>query len=248
MQKITIGNAHIHNYTFEEAIEWCIDQAKAKIPSYVVTANADHIVKLETDSSFQAAYNDDGLVTCDGVPLIWASKILRTPIINKITGSDLMPRLCEAGAKENLKFAIIGGPPGTADLAAEKLSQKHPGINFVYSYCPPLGFEHSNNETEKMIEALKKSEADIIFVGVGAPKQELWIHKNYRKANKGVFLGIGASIEFCAGTLNRAPMWMQKVGLEWFYRMLKDPKRLTKRYLKDFYFFVIIARQLFKRG
>lgn len=167
------------------------------------------------------------------MPLVWISKLKNTPIKEKVSGSDLFPRVCELAAKRKYSLFLLGAAEGIADKAAKKLKDKYDELNIVGTYSPSYGFEKNEDEIEKIIEMINKVKPDILAVGVGAPKQEKFIY-NYRdKLNVPISLAIGASLDFEAGNISRAPKWMQNIGLEWFYRLCMEPKRMFKRYIVD---------------
>jgi len=210
----------------------------------VVTPNVDHIVQLQKNADLKKVYKDAALVLADGMPLLWAAKFLGTPLKEKISGSDLFPKLCEVAARKGYKLFFCGGREGAADAAKAVLEQKNLGLNVVGTYCPPFGFENDEEENNKIIAMIKDSKPDILFVGLGAPKQEKWIHKYKEKYQVPVSIGIGVSFEFIAGMVKRAPVWMQKAGLEWFWRLMMEPGRLWKRYLiDDMQFFGLVFKQ-----
>lgn len=233
MKRIKFLNTEIDNITMEEAlkeIEWLILNKK---PSYVVTPNVDHIVKLEKDDEFKEVYKNADLILTDGMPLIWISKMKSTPIKEKISGSDLFPRVCELAAEKSYKVFLLGAAEGVAGKAAENLKKKYKGLNIVGTYSPSYGFEKREDEVQKIIDIINEVKPDILAVGLGAPKQEKFIYRTKHKLNVPISLAIGASIDFEAGTVKRAPKFMQKCGLEWFYRLCKEPKRMFKRYIID---------------
>jgi N-acetylglucosaminyldiphosphoundecaprenol N-acetyl-beta-D-mannosaminyltransferase len=213
----------------------------------VVTPNSDHIVRLERDEEFRAAYAHADVVTADGMPLVWASRLLREPLKERVTGADLMPRLCKEAAEHGLKVFILGGKPGIPEEAARRLQAAFPGLIVAGTCSPSFGFEQDPAENDAIVRLVSSSEADLVFVGLGSPKQEFWMHRNLGRFDSGVFLGIGAAVDFCAGKVRRAPPWMQKAGFEWLYRWTQDPLRLTKRYLADLYFLVVLGRELYRR-
>ncbi|MDB5897353.1 MAG: hypothetical protein JWP22_3679 [Ramlibacter sp.] len=245
--RLTLGHARIHVTDFEQTVERILQLARASAPAMVVTPNADHLVLLETHAGLQAVYADADLVVPDGMPVIWASRLLRHRLKERVTGADLMPRLCAAAAEHQLRVYILGGMPGVADMAARRLIATNPGLQIAGTYSPPFGFEHDPAENDGIVAAIRKSGADLIFVGVGAPKQELWIHRHLGRFDKGVFLAVGAALDFCAGSARRAPRWMRASGLEWFYRWQQDPGRLTSRYVRDLYVLVLIAREVYRQ-
>jgi N-acetylglucosaminyldiphosphoundecaprenol N-acetyl-beta-D-mannosaminyltransferase len=241
------GNARIDRTDFEQTVAHIVQLSLARTPAMVVTPNSDHIVRLERDEAFRAAYERADVVTADGMPLVWASKLLREPLKERVTGADLMPRLCKSAAEYGLKVFILGGRSGVPEEAARRLQEAYPGLIVAGAYSPPFGFERDPAADDAIMEMLRSSDADIVFVGLGSPKQELWMHLNLPRVHKGVFLGIGAAVDFCAGSVKRAPKWMQSAGLEWVYRWMQDPSRLTKRYVNDLYFLVILWREIYRR-
>ena len=178
---------------------------------------------------------------------MWASYLFGKPLPQAITGSDLLPAICKYGASRSLTVALMGGPPGAAHAAGERLAAQYLGIKIVWTYCPPLGFETDAEQSRFIESEIARTDPDVLFVGVGAPKQENWMFTHKSRIRTGVMLGVGAAIEFTAGTLPRAPKWMRRVGLEWAFRLLHDPRRLALRYFRDLRFFVIVFRQLIRK-
>lgn len=233
MSRIKFLNIEVDNLTMDEAIERINDLIVNQKPSYVVTPNVDHIVKLENDTDFQKVYENADLILTDGMPLIWISKIKRNPIKEKISGSDLFPKICGLAAKKGYKVFLLGAAEGVAAKAAENLKEKYSDLNVVGTYSPSYGFENNEKEIEKIISEINNVKPDILAVGLGAPKQEKFIYNFRDKLNVPVSLAIGASIDFEARNIKRAPKWMQRIGFEWFYRLCKEPKRMFKRYIID---------------
>ncbi len=233
MSRIKFLNTEVDNITMNEAVQKIEQLILNKKPSYVVTPNVDHIVKLETDKEFQEVYKEADLILTDGMPLIWISKFKKSPIKEKVSGSDLFPEVCKLAANKGYKVFLLGAAEGVAAQAAENLKEKYNGLNVVGTYSPSYGFEKKEDEIQEIIKMINEVKPDILAVGLGAPKQEKFLY-NYRKQlNVPVALAIGASIDFEAGNIDRAPKWMQYSGLEWFYRLCKEPKRMFKRYLVD---------------
>ncbi|MDM0763066.1 WecB/TagA/CpsF family glycosyltransferase [Clostridium perfringens] len=243
MSRINFLNTKIDNLTMNEAIEKAEELILNKKPSYVVTPNVDHIVKLETDKEFQDVYNNADLILADGMPLIWISKIKGNPIKEKISGSDFFPRLCEMAAKKGYSLFLLGAAEGVAAKAAKNLTRKYKGLNIVGTYSPSYGFEKKDEEINNIIKIINKSKPDILAVGLGAPKQEKFLYNYKDDLNVPVSLAIGASIDFEAGNIKRAPKWMQNSGLEWLYRLCKEPRRMFKRYLIDDLKIIRIAKK-----
>lgn len=247
--RINICGVMIDNYSMKETIE-AIDALILKNePSFFVTPNVDHIIKLQTNSEFRNIYKQAALVLVDSAWVMLAGEFLKTPFKEKLSGSDIMPELCRHSAQKGYKLFLLGGREGAAAKAKEMLEIQHPSINIVGAYCPPFGFEKEEAENKKIVEMIKASKPDILFVGLGAPKQENWIYKYHKEINVPVSCGIGVTIEFMAGRVKRAPVWMQKVGLEWFWRLLMEPGKLWKRYLiEDLPFFWLLLKQKFGKN
>ena len=233
MSRKRLLNISVDDLSMNEAVEAVDKLVKAKENAYVVTPNVDHIIKVEHDLEFRKIYEDADLILTDGMPLIWISKFLKNPIKEKVSGSDLFPKICQLSAEKGYKMFLLGAGEGVAKIAQINLERKFPGLNICGTYSPPMGFENDKKELSKIMGILQHSQADILIVGLGCPKQEKFIYK-YRKEYKiAVSLALGASIDFEAGKVKRAPVWMQKCGLEWFYRLCKEPKRMFKRYIVD---------------
>lgn len=233
MGRIKFLNTEVDNLTMQESIKRIDDMIKEGKPSYVVTPNVDHIVKLEEDFEFKKVYKEADLILTDGMPLIWMSRFQKNKIKEKVSGSDLFPKVCELASEKSYKVFLLGAADGVASKAAKNLTNKYNNLNIVGVYSPSFGFEDKEEEIEKIIDLINDSKPHILAVGLGAPKQEKFIHKYKERLNVPISLAIGASIDFEAGNITRAPKWMQKSGLEWFYRFLNEPKRMFKRYFID---------------
>ncbi|HFT8292670.1 TPA: WecB/TagA/CpsF family glycosyltransferase [Clostridium perfringens] len=243
MGRMNFLNIEVDNLTMNEAIDRAEELIIKKKPSYVVTPNVDHIVKLEDDKEFQDVYKNADLILTDGMPLIWISKIKGKPIKEKISGSDFFPKLCERAAQKGYSIFLLGAAEGVAAKAAKNLNKKYEGLNIVGTYSPSYGFEKKDDEIKEIIEMINEIKPDILAVGLGAPKQEKFLYKYRYELNVPISLAIGASIDFEAGNINRAPKWMQNCGLEWFYRLCKEPKRMFKRYIIDDFKIIKIVRK-----
>lgn len=230
--KVNIGGAQIDSYSFDEVVELVIERAIAKTtPAYVVTPNAQHLNNLQQDDLFRKIYSKALLAIPDGMSIVWAAKFLGTPLKGKVSGSNLFEKLCEIGASKPLKIFLLGGRPQAAERAAEILEHRYPGLNIVGTYCPPYGFERDRREVDFINHQILDAAPDLLFVGLGSPKQEKWIYAHYQQLKVPVAIGVGVSFEFVAGMVKRAPRWMQNCGLEWLFRLLVEPKRLWRRYV-----------------
>lgn len=234
-------NTYVDNVTLNETIDYIENCIAERSINQIIALNVDIIVHLEWDNYFREICNKSDLLLVDGHPLLWAAKFYRQPIKEKICGSDLMPLLCSIAAQKGYSIFILGAAPGVAQTAKEKLSLQYPGLKIAGTYSPPLGFENDPDEIAHINNILSESKADILFVGFGAPKQEIFIYENKEKYNIPVSMSVGGTIDFIAGVQKRAPKWMSNIGLEWFYRLLCDPKRMFKRYIiNDRKFFKLV--------
>jgi N-acetylglucosaminyldiphosphoundecaprenol N-acetyl-beta-D-mannosaminyltransferase len=201
---------------------------------YVVTPNVDHTVLLQQRQDLRDAYEDAALVLADGWPVVAASRLVGKPLPERVPGSDLVPLLMQAALpKRPLRVFLLGAAPGVGERAARNIRSQWPGVDIVGVHSPPLGFEKDQDENGKILYLVEQTEPDILVVGLGAPKQELWVHANRDRLKAKVALCVGATIDFLAGEKARAPRWLQRLGLEWLHRMLSDPRRLVKRYARD---------------
>ena len=243
--RVDIAGVQIDNYTMDEALAWIEAMiARRTPPTYAVTPNVDHIVKVRYDETFGRAYAEAPLVLADGMPIMWAAKFLKTPLKEKVSGSDLFPLFCEVAARRGYKLFFLGGRSGAIEEAARVLRVRYQGLKVVGLHCPPMGFEKDPVENQKAIDLVRASGADLLFVGLGTPKQENWIYRHHRDCGVPVSIGIGASFDFVAGQQKRAPVVMQKLGLEWLWRLVLEPKRMYRRYLvEDPEFFALVWRQ-----
>lgn len=233
MEKQTFLNTYVNNITMTEALVNIENLILQKKKSYIVAVNVDVIMKIEDDKYLKKISDEADMTLVDGKPLIWISKLKKKPIKEKISGSDLVPKLCELAAKKDYTIFIIGGKDGIAEKAKEELEKKYPNIKIVGTYSPPFGFEKNDEELEKINKMISKNKPDLLFACLGCPKQEKWIYENIDKYDAIVSVCAGATVDFLAGNVKRAPKWMSDNGLEWFYRFLQEPKRLFKRYFID---------------
>ena len=233
MEKQPLLNTYVNNVNMNEALHEICRLVENKQKSYVVAVNTDVIVKAEKDEKLRKIINNANFTLVDGKPLVWISKLHGHPVKAKVSGSDLVPRICKVAAKRGYSIFIIGGKEGVAEKAKDNLLKKFPDIKIVGTYAPPQGFENNNKELEKINNIITAIRPDIVIACFGCPKQEKWVYDNYLKYQAYVSICAGATVDFLAGNVKRAPRWMQHCGLEWFYRLLKEPKRLAKRYLVD---------------
>lgn len=223
----------INNMTALEILDHVDECIKRRMPCQIVGVNVDQALRVIEDAYSHRIFDDAEIVFTDGKPIIWMAKWLKRPIVEKVSGPDLMLLLCERAAQNGYKVFLLGCADGVAANAAKKLEKMYPGLQCVGTYSPPFGFEKDPVEMEKIISMLKESKADQLFVGMGSPKQDIFIYENMNKYQIPVSYSMGAAIDFIGGSVKRAPKWMSDIGLEWLHRMMQNPKRLAKRYLVD---------------
>ena len=233
LNRLRFMNSYIDNVTKEEAIahiEECINTRKI---GHIITPNVDQVIRIESDKYFKEIYENAELLLADGTPLVWISRWYKKPIKEKICGSDLVPDLCKLAAQKGYLIFLLGSAEGVAAKAAENLKKNNPGLRVAGVYSPPYGFEKDKNEIDKINKMLFNSKADMLFVGMGVPKQDIFIYENMNKYQIPMSFSIGATIDFEAGIQKRAPKWVNHIGMEWLYRLAHDPKRMFKRYIID---------------
>lgn len=230
METVNLLNISIDNISRVEFLE-----KLTQFGGFVVTPNVDYLVKLRRDSDFWKVYKISNYRLCDSKILQYAFKFLGTPVKEKISGSDLFPAFYTYNKNnEDIKIYLLGAQEGVAQKAKEIINQKVGRDIVVEAYSPSFGFENNQDECQEIIKSINNSEATVLAIGVGAPKQEKWLLKYFDQLPKvKIFLAIGATIDFEASVKPRAPKWISNIGLEWLYRLLSEPKRLWKRYLVD---------------
>lgn len=240
-RSIQLLNIHIQSIKQIELLQ----QLKKGV---LITPNVDHLVKLQKDEEFYNVYQQAEWIICDSKILFLLSKLLKNSLPEAIPGSSFFTAFYEYHKNNpNCKIFLLGAAEGVAVKAMERINKKVGRNIIVGAHSPSYGFEKKQEECEKLIQIVNESKANVLLVGVGAPKQEKWIMK-YRNSMPGIdiFMALGATIDFEAGTLKRAPIFWQKIGMEWLYRCLKEPKRLFKRYfIDDMQFFYYFGKQLF---
>lgn len=233
MDKQPLLNTYVNNLDMKEAIKGIEQMINDGGKHYVVAINVDVIMKIEQDEYLKSVTDSADMVLVDGKPLVWISKLYKRPVKAKISGSDLVPRLIKRASQKGYSVFIIGGAEGIAEKAKKRLEKRFSEVNIVGNYAPPLGFEKDDDELDKINSMISAAKPDLLIACFGCPKQEKWIYENYQKYGAKVSICAGATVDFLAGNVKRAPKWMSEHGLEWFYRFLQEPKRMFKRYFVD---------------
>jgi exopolysaccharide biosynthesis WecB/TagA/CpsF family protein/anti-anti-sigma factor len=252
-ETIVILGIPVDNLDMDQTIEGIFDLIKAcrrdGRARQVATVNVDFVVNTLTWRLSRPRHPElidilrrADLVTPDGMPIIWTSRLLGTPLKERVTGADLVPRLAEAAAHNGKSIYFLGGRGDVGSRAAQLLQKRFPGLKIAGADSPFVHIEGQalsaeTDRDQEVVERINRSGADILLIGFGNPKQEVWFDRNRHRLHVPVSIGIGGTYEFIVGSVARAPDWMQKTGLEWIFRITQDPKRLWKRYFVGFFKF-----------
>ena len=246
VRRVAVGDVLLDDLTLHEAVAG-FDRAIARGArgwGYVVPVNVDVVVRYRQDAAFRVACERAALRVADGMPVVWATRLLGRPLRARVTGADLLPALCRSAAARGHTVFLLGGRPGVAHMAAGRLADRFPGLQVAGAYSPPDSFEPEGEAAEAAVLAVNAVKPSLLFVALGSPKQELWVHRHWDRLDTIVAVCVGAAIDFAAGTRARAPDWMQQAGLEWLWRLAREPGRLWRRYLvQDAAFLGIILKE-----
>lgn len=207
--------------------------------NYVCVTGVHGVIESQSDQDLGRILNQAGLVTPDGMPLVWVSRLRNNRSVSRVYGPDLMAEVCAKSVAKGHRHFLYGGAPGVAERLADQLRQRYPGIEIAGLYAPPFR-PLTPAEDEAVIEQINASKADIVWVGLSTPKQEYWMAAHLGRLDASVMVGVGAAFDFLAGVKTQAPRWMQRSGLEWLYRLVTEPRRLWRRYLTIVPLFLIL--------
>ena len=244
-RRVRIGPVLVDRVTFAGALDAVAELVERRRGGTVFTPNVDHVVMASEDESLRRAYAGVDLSLADGMPVVWAARALGAPLPERVAGSDLCAPLMQRAAEEGWRVYLLGGGRGSARRAASHLRMAYPDLRIVGTASPRIDMTEPPARRRAVVDTIRAVAPDIVLVGLGAPKQEKWIHESAAALAPAVLLGVGASIDFLAGNARRAPGWMSAAGLEWLYRLAKEPRRLWRRYLvRDPRFLGILLVQL----
>lgn len=232
---VVILGVPVDNLDFKETLER-IDhfvQAGRRTRRFhqVATVNTDFLVKAAEDPKLRRLLQSVHLATPDGMPLLWASRLLGSPLKERVTGADLVPAIAELAAQKGYSIYLFGAGPGIAQKAAQVLQERYPALTIAGVASPP--YTPIQQMDRSVLDDIRAANPDILLVALGNPKQEKWIEMYGRQVNAPVIMGVGGSLDFIAGNIKRAPLWMQKSGFEWLFRIMQEPRRLWRRYVVD---------------
>lgn len=230
---LPLADVEVDVITEEAAVAHIVAASLEGEGGLVVTPNVDHLLKITAGSWLGAVYAEADLVVADGMPLVWASRLLGDPLPERVTGADMLISLTEAAAENGLSIFLLGGTPGAAEEAAERLVNRWPSLKVAGVSCPARGFERKRGGVEKICAEVASAAPDIVFTAMGAPRQEYLNVALRHRYPSAWYLGVGGALDMAAGNVRRAPEWARQLGIEWLYRLLQEPGRMARRYLVD---------------
>lgn len=233
--------------TMEMAVDTIEEWIVRREPNYVCVTGVHGIMECQRDEALRGIHNAAGLVTPDGMPLVWLSRRMGFRHVERVYGPDLMLAVCKRSAKQGYRQFFYGGGPGVVEKLKDRLNLRFPGLQIADSYSPPFR-ELTPEEDKLLVERINAAKADIVWVGISTPKQERWMAGHLGQLTAPVLIGVGAAFDFHAGLKRQAPRWMQKNGLEWLFRLATEPRRLWRRYLiNNPWFMWLVLLQVLKQ-
>jgi N-acetylglucosaminyldiphosphoundecaprenol N-acetyl-beta-D-mannosaminyltransferase len=228
-----------------EATDLVVGAATERRRGLVITPNVDHIVLIDDDPEVGTIFRSAMFLFADGMPIVWFSRLLRgRRLPERVTGADLFLSVCRRAAEHDVSVYFLGGRAGASERVARRFAAELPTLRIAGSACPARGFDDDPDETRRIVDACNAARPDILFLCFGTPKQERWIARHLERFDVGPVLCVGASLDFAAGLIRRAPTLLQRLGLEWAWRLALEPRRLWRRYLvRDLRFFALALRE-----
>jgi len=239
------SGVRIDKVSLEDTLEHCDQFIRTRVPHQIVVVNVAKLVKAKADRKLRRIINEADLVGADGMPLVWLSKLLRDPIPSRVNGTDLMDELVERAAEKGYSIYFLGARPEVVRRVVAIYKEQYPSLK-IAGYRD--GYFNPEEEAA-VVDEIRESRADIIFLAFGSPKKEKFVRHWLYRMNVPVVHGVGGSFDVVAGVTRRAPYWMQNAGLEWFYRFLQEPGRMWKRYLiTNVTFLAVVVAELFRHN
>jgi N-acetylglucosaminyldiphosphoundecaprenol N-acetyl-beta-D-mannosaminyltransferase len=233
LRTVTLLGVPLHDITSAEVLEEMARALASGRGGWILTPNLAILQRLVRDEGYREVCEGATIRVADGMPLVWASKLQRTPLRERVAGSDMIWRVSERAAREGWRVFFLGGNPGAAEAAAARLAEIYPGLKIAGTQCPRMGFERDAASMEGLRAQIRAGAPDVCFVALSGEKQDRLIRELMKESPRTWFLGIGISFSFVSGEVRRAPQWLQRCGLEWAHRLSQEPRRLAKRYLVD---------------
>lgn len=221
--------------TYEQSIDLIDQQVQSDLPGYFITANMQYVMLTDQYPSLQQVNEDASFIIADGMPIVWRSRSMDTPIPERVAGSDQIYSIAELAARRGYRVFFLGGAEGVAQEAADVLKERFPGLQVVGVESPPFRTQTDAEEAE-LADRIRIARPDILLVALGQPKGELWIHRWYQRLGVPLSVQLGGSFNFVTGRVTRAPRWIARIGMEWLYRFYREPRRLGPRYAANWMF------------
>lgn len=245
MNKVKLFELQFDAVNLEQMIETIVNDIKLNNKVFIQTVNVDHLILMKKDVLFKRIVHSASYVTCDGMPILWTSKLRGSGLPQRVTGADLTIELFKHSREKELKIFIFGAAPGVAETAKKQAETIYSGVNIVGTYSPHPNELVDRDRNKDICLKINQSGANILLMALGTPKQEKWYWDNKEMLNINVVIGVGAAIDFIAGIQKRAPVWVREFGFEWLYRLINEPRRLWKRYLyQDMKFIPLFIKEL----
>ncbi len=251
VKRVKVGDISLDRLTMNQAVDLAFQNLNQEHDRALVieTANAQFVCLARAKRQFSELVSKADMVVADGMSVVAASRLLGLPCPERVAGVDLLVRLCERAAGTGASVYFLGGKPGKAEKTAMRLYAQFPALEVVGIDCPPMGFDKDPIQAAAVVARIASAAPDFLFVGFGAPKQEIWINRYADTLPVKTMIGVGGSFEMLSGEFPRAPEWMQRAGLEWLFRLGLEPGRLWKRYLiGNLRFMQIVAFQWMAKG
>lgn len=231
-EMVVLFGVPFHNVSYQGAVDWMISRMHSGEPAIVATANVDFLMQAWEDPELHTILLEADLVLADGAPIVGLSALFGPRLCQRVTGSDLTPLLAKACEKEQFKVFLLGGQPGVAQKSADVLTQNNPGLEISGTFSPPM-LPLSEMKTSEIAALVNAAQPDLLLVALGAPKQEKFIRRHFELWRVPVSMGVGGTLDFLAGVQWRAPRLVQRMALEWLWRLSTNPKRLLQRYFRN---------------
>lgn len=248
-EKVELFDVKFNNVTMAEFLKLLTELITTdKKNNLIQTVNVDHIMLMKEDPEFNKIVKNAAMITCDGMPIVWASKFKTAKLAERVTGADMTLEIFKNSAANNYKVFILGAGPGVAELATKKARDLYKDVQIMGVYSPAKEELKDAEKSKEICRRINESEANILLIALGAPKQEKWYWSNKEFLDVNAIIGVGASIDFIAGTQERAPKWMRNAGMEWSFRLMKNPNRMFQRYIvRDSKFLPLFLKEIIKR-
>jgi N-acetylglucosaminyldiphosphoundecaprenol N-acetyl-beta-D-mannosaminyltransferase len=235
--RVPILGVNVSAITMDDALQAVAGWVSARAPHYVCVTPAHSVMECHDHPDLRAIYNASGLTTPDGMAIVWLLKWKGQKNVSRVYGPDLLLALSEYGVSRGYRHYFYGGAPGVAERLAGLLAQRFPGLCVAGIESPPFR-PATDQEDLETIERIRSAQPDVVWVGIGSPRQERWMADHLEKFAVPALIGVGAAFDFLSGSKKQAPRWIQRSGLEWFYRFLQEPRRLFRRYILGYPRFV----------